>query len=288
MSESLPATNNTRKIPKSRVIGKNGIYYNSHDPERDKFRRSFSFKIKYPEIFEKVHQDYLTGQHNSASLAEKYGLRQGSVFGYIRYYGWFKELKSKGITMPKEPPTGEIQFDPALLAALERDFINDMTLEDMARKHDIAPSTISKLSKRHGWVNSRIKAQLTGKHGKPITKAEMLRRRIDVMDHITYKFINDCFEQFQILLASVQPYSKTNQAIDIKTLKILVKDFDHLYATLRKIKADLRKGLPVSSCEKIKLGNPVLMPLGEDGEEQEQPLASQKAPVRKMSEIRQP
>ena len=279
----------TATVSPSRIIGRNGIYYKSQNPKQKQFRSSLKLiqlRFRDPELFEKLHQDYLTGQYNSASLSAKYGLGHSSVFGYIRFNKWANELRRLGIDPPKEPQPIQIQPDIKLLESIEQDFANDISQEQIAIKYHIYPTTVSRLVKKYGWLNSVKRRQLQDEHRRPITRAELLRRKIDRMDHVTHKFINDCFGQFEILLKSVESYKGDGKKLDIKTLKELVNDFGHLYKTLRAIKSDLRKGMPVTRNEKIKPGNPVIFPIGEDGEEIIPSAATQKAPVRMMSEVR--
>jgi transposase-like protein len=282
----------TAKVSPSRIIGRNGVYYKSQNPNRyaRKQNRASLDKIilkrRDPELFERVHQDYLTGEYNSASLAEKHGLNHSAVYAYIRFNKWSRELRSLGITPQLEPPPNRIQPDIKLLQAIEQDYANDISQEKIAIKYCIYPTTVSRLVKKYGWLNSVKRRQLQDEHRRPITKAELLRRKVDRMDHVTFKFINDCFGQFEILLQSVESYKGDGKKLDTKTLKELVNDFGHLYKTLRAIKSDLRKGMPVTRNEKIKPGNPVIFPIGKDGEEIIPSPATQKAPVRMMSEVR--
>jgi hypothetical protein len=104
--------------------------------------------------YNKIRDDYLSGNFTIEQLVEKYDIRVKSLLFYVRKQ-WKPILIERGLTPPKEPRVPIKRFPPQFWHDVEVEYRQGSPIKELAAKYNVHPLTIVEKAGRYGWASGR-------------------------------------------------------------------------------------------------------------------------------------
>lgn len=183
--------------------------------------------------------DFLTGNHNSVTLSEKYRAKRRAIWLIIEMGGWRREAQAKGIaTLPEPKLTPPDRYPAEFWNKIEAEFNAGANFSQLSAKYQVGYHTLIKRAKRHEWKMHRDRLY-------DIAKARMAASdsasKMKVFEDMACSFIESATVKLRIMVSQLE---KTCTLEDLETL---ISQYNKLYKAVHELPQTNRAKAPPSS-----------------------------------------
>jgi hypothetical protein len=182
---------------------------------------------EHPDLAELIGKEYMAGGVTYYELSIKHGVSVQSIQHRSSKMNWREKMEEDGIPIPREPQANFTTKSDELIQQVEKAFMENMPVAEIARKYSVSRAWIEIKAKKHNWkfYRKELIAARSNKIG-----MDSIQSKLDMFDEMSCKFVDMAIVKLQELIDTMQ-----ESGIDPEQFEKLVKMHGMLLEKIKKI-----------------------------------------------------